>query len=76
MIMMTGQALRRRINALMQIASELHDTQSRAATLAITAGGEPMRATAPDTFGEFLMRTSGRLRHEPPASARLRRRPG
>jgi hypothetical protein len=30
--------------------------------------GEPDRA--PDTYAEFLMRTRGPLRHEPPAAAR------
>jgi hypothetical protein len=27
---------------------------------------------APDTYAEFLFRTSGLLRHEPPARARVR----
>ena len=28
-------------------------------------------ATAPDTYAEFLYRTSGPLRHEPPARKRV-----
>jgi hypothetical protein len=32
------------------------------------------RASLPDTYEEFLFRTSGPLRHEPPARARAGRR--
>jgi hypothetical protein len=33
----------------------------------------PEPDAAPDTYAEFLYRTSGVLRHEPPARARARR---
>jgi hypothetical protein len=67
-----GQALRRATSRLTDLVGQLGYGQRRATVLFLavdryhTGSGRP-----PDTYGEFLARTSGPLIREPPARARL-----
>lgn len=64
----TLRSLARRLGA---VVAECNYAQRRVTELATSPDGylaEPNRA--PDTYREFLMRTSGLLMHEPPAARR------
>lgn len=53
---------------------EYNQAQRRLAELATAPDRYVLRSNkAPDTYEEFLSRTSGLLRHEPPAGARATR---
>ena len=73
----TGQVLRRWAQAVAAVLAECHDAQARMLQLRmnpdryVIGGGQ-----APDTYAEFLFRTSGWLRHEPSADKRFAARPG
>ena len=69
-ILQSMKGLARRIAA---VFAECHEAQRRM-TMLRTAPDRyaPRPAKAPDTYAEFLFRTSGALLHEPPASARSR----
>jgi hypothetical protein len=69
-ILRSMKGLARRIAA---VFAECHEAQRRM-TMLRTAPDRyaPRPAKAPDTYAEFLFRTSGALLHEPPASARSR----
>jgi hypothetical protein len=65
-------ALARRVAAVVR---ECRDARLRMA--AVTTATDRFVArpdTAPDTYAEFLFRTSGQLLHEPPARSRARGR--
>ena len=74
---MTGQVLRRWAQAAAAVLAECHYAQARMLQLRmnpdryVIGGGQ-----APDNYAEFLFRTSGWLRHEPPADKRVAARPG
>jgi hypothetical protein len=62
------KGLGRRIAA---IVAECRDAQRRMTMLAMAPDRyAPRPDTAPDTYAEFMFRTSGALLHEPPAGAR------
>jgi hypothetical protein len=53
------------------ILADMHRAQRRAVVLASAADRyAPHRDNAPDTYAEFMFRTSGPLLHEPPARRR------
>ncbi len=49
--------------------SEMHHASRRATALMLSDGLEPS-GRAPDTYAEFLLRTSSTTLHEPPARCR------
>jgi hypothetical protein len=56
------------------VVAEYTHAQRRMTELAMAPDRYAFRPNvAPDTFAEFLFRTSGVLRHEPPACARATR---
>jgi hypothetical protein len=56
--------------------ADMHRAQRRAVVLAGAADRyAPHRDKAPDTYAEFLFRTSGPLLHEPPACRRATGKP-
>jgi len=72
-----GRALRRLAGKAAAVLAECHYAQARMLQLRmnpdryVIGGGQ-----APDSYAEFLFRTSGWLRHEPPADKRFPARPG
>jgi hypothetical protein len=63
-----GRAARRLAN----LASEVHYANRRSTELFLTRAADlPVASRPARTYDEFLARTSGRLVHEPSASARL-----
>jgi hypothetical protein len=63
-------ALARRIAAVVR---ECRDAQLRMAAISTATDRFVARPdAAPDTYAEFLFRTSGQLLHEPPARSRAR----
>jgi hypothetical protein len=67
-------AVRRVAGRLADAVREMNEAQRLMLTLR-TAPDQyaPNPRAAPDTYGEFLARTSGVLRHEPPARRRARK---
>ncbi len=71
---MKAEQLRRLAGKIAATIAEMNEAQQRMMVLRtaqdryLTRPDEP-----PDTFAEFLARTSGRLLHEPPASRRIAR---
>jgi len=67
-------AMRRAAGKLADVVREMQEGQRRMLVLR-TAMDRYVETpdAAPDTYGEFLMRTSGILLHEPPARTRIRR---
>jgi predicted SnoaL-like aldol condensation-catalyzing enzyme len=67
-------AARRAAHAMMEIVREMNEAQ-HLAMVARTAMDSyiPDAGTVPDTYEEFLIRTSGVLRREPSARQRERR---
>ena len=71
---MSADQLRRAARRIAAVVAEMNEAQRRLAALRVAQDrylfdpGEP-----PATYDEFLARTSGRLRHEPPASQRVQR---
>lgn len=62
------------ISKVAAIVRECSDAQRRMAALRVAPDRFGTRPdAAPDTYAEFLFRTSGPLRHEPSARARVRR---
>jgi hypothetical protein len=71
-----GRALRRTTCRLTDLAGELNYGQRRATVLFLAVDRYHTGSSkAPDTYGEFLARTSGPLIREPSARARLAGRP-
>lgn len=67
--------LRRLAHRIATIFHDFRDTQRRIAVLRASADRYLLRPeTPPDTYAEFLFRTSGPLLREPPAAARSRGR--
>lgn len=67
-----GRALRRMAGGLMRFLRELDYCQRRAAVLSLAPDRYLMNPhKAPDTYREFLARTSGPLIREPSSKARL-----
>lgn len=71
-----ARAVRRAARAVAAVLAECNRAQRRMAELRLTpdrflldGGAQP-----PDTYAEFLFRTSGLLHHEPPADKRFRGR--
>ncbi len=63
------RGLLRRIRSIL---AECADAQRRMTELRLSPDRYVLRpAKAPDTYEEFLFRTSGPLRHEPPARKRV-----
>jgi hypothetical protein len=75
--MSSTSGLRRTVARVVAAFREMHDTQQRVMALRTATDrylddpGKP-----PETYAEFLMRTSGVLVHEPSARARERRARG
>jgi len=67
-------SLRRAAGRLADVVHEMHDAQERMLVLhnAMDRYVENPNA-APDTYAEFLARTSGMLLHEPSVRKRIRR---
>jgi hypothetical protein len=67
-------AVRRAVGKLADVVREMNQAQRRMLVLrtAMDRYVEKPNA-APDTYHEFLVRTSGLLLHEPPARKRIRR---
>lgn len=66
-----GQAGRRLARRVAAVLAECHYAQRRLSVLATSPDRYlPEPGHAPDTYAEFLFRTSGTLRHEPAASWR------
>ena len=60
-------------NRIVAVLRECNDAQRRMDALATAPDRYTAHPdTAPDTYAEFLFRTSGVLRHEPSARARVR----
>jgi hypothetical protein len=67
-------AVRRLARRVLAVLAECNYAQRRLFELRTSADAYVMNSNvAPDTYEEFLHRTSGLLRHEPPAIARSRR---
>lgn len=65
---MKTYAVRRMAERVAEVVREMNEAQQRMTTLRLCADRyltDP--GTAPETYEEFLMRTSGLLTHEPPA---------
>jgi hypothetical protein len=63
--------LRRLAQRLRDVIAEYAYAQRRMTELTTAPGGYVLHPEpAPDTYAEFLFRTSGVLRHEPPARIR------
>jgi hypothetical protein len=72
---MIRRAARRIIQRVSRTVAEANDAQRRVMVLAGAADKwVPDRNKAPDTYTEFLFRTSGPLLHEPTARQRARGR--
>ncbi len=70
------RALARSAAAVARVIQECNRAQRRLSELRLSPDrylDQPDQA--PDTYAEFLFRTSGPLEHEPPASKRARGRP-
>jgi hypothetical protein len=66
--------LRRAAGRLADVVKEMHEGQQRMVVLRTAIDRYVENSgDAPDTYAEFLMRTSGVLLHEPPAHKRLRK---
>ncbi len=73
MLHQLARALRRAVRAVVATIAECNRAQRRMAELRLTpdrflldGGAQP-----PDTYAEFLFRTTGLLPHEPPADKRF-----
>jgi hypothetical protein len=65
--------LKRFLTAILAAVRECAEAQRRMDTLRLAPDRHMVAPdAAPDTYAEFLLRTSGTLHHEPPARARLR----
>jgi hypothetical protein len=65
-------AVRRAAHAVADVIAECHYAQRRMAELRLNADRYVFDSgEAPDTYAEFLYRTSGPLHHEPPAGKRF-----
>lgn len=62
--------LRRVARKIASVVAECNWAQRRLAELRMDPERYVLTGRPPETFAEFLMRTSGPLRHEPPASQR------
>jgi hypothetical protein len=64
--------VRRLLHRFSEVIAECNDAQRRMSEL-VTAPDRyvPEPDAAPDDYAEFLFRTSGVLRHEPPARKRV-----
>ncbi|HEY1624770.1 MAG TPA: hypothetical protein VGG16_13320 [Streptosporangiaceae bacterium] len=72
---MIRRAARRIVHRVSRTVADLNYAQRRLVALASAADRwVPERAKAPDTFAEFMFRTSGPLLHEPSARRRDRGR--
>ena len=70
-------AVRRAAGKLADVIREMNEAQRRMLVLRTAMDRYVQNAnTAPDTYDEFLVRTSGLLLHEPPARKRLRKARG
>lgn len=68
-------AVRRAVGKLTDVVREMNEAQRRMLVLQTAMDRHVQNAnTAPDTYDEFLVRTSGPLLHEPPARKRLKGR--
>jgi hypothetical protein len=68
---MTPNQLRRLAGRITAVIAEMNEAQRRLATLRFAQDRYLIKPhQAPEDYAEFLARTSGRLLHEPPASAR------
>lgn len=68
-------AVRRAVGKLTDVVREMNEAQRRMLVLQTAMDRHVQNAnTAPDTYDEFLVRTSGLLLHEPPARKRLKGR--
>ncbi|HTR93027.1 MAG TPA: hypothetical protein VMI73_14945 [Trebonia sp.] len=71
---MMKMTLRRIAGRLASVVREMHEGQRRMLVLRTAMDRYVENSgTAPDTYAEFLLRTSGVLLHEPPAHKRLRK---
>jgi hypothetical protein len=67
-------AVWRAAGKLADVVREMNEAQRRMMVLRTAMDRHVQNAhTAPDTYDEFLVRTSGLLLHEPPARKRLRK---
>jgi hypothetical protein len=67
-------AVRRVAGKLADVVREMNEAQRRMLVLRTAMDRHIQNAnTAPDTYDEFLVRTSGLLLHEPSARKRLRK---
>lgn len=67
--------VRRAVGKLTDVVREMNEAQRRMLVLQTAMDRHVQNAnTAPDTYNEFLVRTSGLLLHEPPARKRLKGR--
>ena len=67
-------AVWRAAGKLADVVREMNEAQRRMMVLRTATDRHVANAnTAPDTYDEFLARTSGLLLHEPPARKRLRK---
>ncbi|MGB6456355.1 MAG: hypothetical protein WBH47_17935 [Streptosporangiaceae bacterium] len=65
-----GQVIRRIASRIRQIVAECNDATRRMTTLAGTPDRFPADPDrAPDSYGEFLIRTAGLMRREPASDA-------
>ena len=66
--------LRRIAGRLADVIGEMHEGQQRMLVLRTAMDRYVENSgTAPDTYAEFLLRTSGMMLHEPPAHKRPRK---
>jgi hypothetical protein len=63
--------VRRVAGKLAGVVREMNEAQHRMLVLRTAPDRYIQNAGAPDTYHEFLARTSGALLHEPPASKRI-----
>jgi hypothetical protein len=69
-----NETVRRAAGRLADVIRQMHEGQRRMLVLRTAMDRYVMTpGRAPDTYAEFLVRTSGVLLHEPPADKRLRK---